>query len=139
MVENPSDEVIRDVLSQYQRVAVVGLSDKPNRPSFGIASYLHGHGYTVLPVNPVIDYWQGIPATPSAAKAPGPVEIVDVLRRAEDVPPVVDNAIAAGAKVVWLQLGVVNEEAASRARDAGLIVVQDRCIMVEHQRLLGVG
>lgn len=135
-VANPPDEEIRRILQEYRRVAVVGLSDKPNRPSYGVAAYLQTAGYDITPVNPQITASLGVPALPSLADVPPPVEIVDVFRRSEDVPPVAEAAIAAGAKVLWLQLGIVNEEAAARARDAGLVVVQDRCIYVEHRRLL---
>jgi hypothetical protein len=134
---NPPDEVIRDLLTRYRWIAVVGLSDRPDRPSYGVARYLQGAGYEITPVNPMIQETLGKRALASLKEVPPPVEIVDVFRRAEDVPPVVDDAIAAGAKVLWLQLGIVNEAAAERARQAGMTVVQDRCLKVEHQRLLG--
>ena len=137
MAENPPDSVIRDILTRYRRIAVVGLSDRPDRPSYGVAEYLQGVGYDITPVNPTIQETLGLRAVPSLDKVMPPVEIVDVFRRAEDVPPVVEDAIAAGAKVVWLQLGIVNEAAAQRARAAGLTVVQDRCLKVERRRLLG--
>jgi uncharacterized protein len=138
MVQNPGDDEIRDILRRYRKVAVVGLSDKPNRPSHGVAAYLQRAGYDITPVNPTIEKALGVAATDSLAQVEQPVEIVDVFRRAEDVPPVVDDAIAAGAKVVWLQLGIVHEEATEKARAAGITVVQDRCIKVEHARLLGM-
>jgi hypothetical protein len=134
---NPPDEVIRDLLTRYRRIALVGLSNRPDRPSYGVASYLQDAGYEITPVNPTIQETLGKRALPSLKEVPPPVEIVDVFRRAEDVPPVVDDAIAAGAKVLWLQLGIVNEAAAERARQAGMTVVQDRCLKVEHGRLLG--
>lgn len=137
MTANPSDAEITRLLHEYRRIAVVGLSDKPNRPSHGVAAYMRNAGYDVVPVNPTIDEALGIPAVSSLQDLPPPVEIVDVFRRSEDVPPVVDDAIAAGAKVIWLQLGIVNEAAAERARAAGITVVQDRCLKVEHHRLLG--
>jgi hypothetical protein len=133
---NPPDEVIRDLLTRYRRIAVVGLSDRPDRPSYGVARYLQDAGYEITPVNPTIQETLGKRALASLKAVPPPVEIVDVFRRAEDVPPVVDDAIAAGAKVLWLQLGIVNEAAAERARQAGMTVVQDRCLKVEHHRLL---
>ncbi|HEX2032641.1 MAG TPA: CoA-binding protein [Chloroflexota bacterium] len=136
-VQNPPDEVIRSILEQYRHVAVVGLSDQPDRPSYGVAAYLQRAGYTITPVNPTIRQTLGVAAVPSLEEAPPPLEIVDVFRRPEHVPGVVDQAIALGAKVVWLQLGIVNEAAAATARAAGLTVVQDRCIFREHQRLLG--
>ena len=136
MPQNPSDAEVRDLLQRYRRVAVVGLSDKPDRPSHGVAAYLQRAGYDITPVNPTVDEVLGVKAVDSLAEVSQPVEIVDVFRRAEDVPPVVDEAIAAGAKVVWLQLGIVNEEAAAKAREAGLAVIQDRCLKVEHARLM---
>jgi predicted CoA-binding protein len=134
---NPPDDAIRDILIRYRRIAVVGLSDKPERPSYGVAAYLQRAGYHITPVNPTVEETLGLTAVDSLAEVPPPVEIVDVFRRSEDVPPVVEDAIAAGAKVVWLQLGIVNEAAAERARQAGLTVIQDRCLKVEHARLLG--
>jgi predicted CoA-binding protein len=134
---NPSDAEIGDLLRRYRRVAVVGLSNKPDRPSHGVAAYLKRVGYDIVPVNPTIEAALGLPAVPSVRDVTPPAEIVDVFRRPEDVPSVVDDAIAAGAKVLWLQLGIVNEPAAEKARAAGLTVVQDRCLKVEHARLLG--
>jgi uncharacterized protein len=135
-MENPSDAEIRDLLIRYRRIAVVGLSDKPDRPSHGVAAYLQRVGYDVTPVNPTIREALGVAAVPSLREAPQPVEIVDVFRRPEDVPPVADDAIAAGAKVLWLQEGIVNEAAAEKARAAGMTVVQDRCMFKEHHRLV---
>jgi hypothetical protein len=117
---------------------VVGLSDRPDRPSYGVAAYLRDAGYDITPVNPQIEEWVGIKALPSVGAVEPPVEIVDVFRRPEHVPQVADEAIAAGAKVLWLQLGIVNEDAARRARAAGITVVQDRCLKVEHSRLIGL-
>ncbi len=136
MVANPSDEELKAILQRYRRVAVVGLSDKPSRPSYGVAAYLLRAGYEIVPVNPTIEATLGRRAVDSVREVPPPVEIVDVFRRPEDVPPVVDDAIAAGAKVLWLQEGIVNEAAAERARQAGLVVVQDRCMAKEHRRLV---
>jgi len=137
MVINPSDSEVRDLLQRYRRIAVVGLSDKPDRPSHGVAAYLQRAGYAITPVNPMIDEALGVRAVASLSEVEQPVEIVDVFRRSEDVPPVVEDAIAAGAKVLWLQLGIVNETAAQRAREAGMTVIQDLCLKVEHARLLG--
>lgn len=136
MIQNPSDDEIRSILHRFRRIAVVGLSDKPNRPSYGVAAYMQRAGYHVTPVNPLIDEALGVHAVDSLREIREPVEIVDVFRRAEDVPPVVDDAIAAGARVVWLQLGIVNETAAQKARAAGITVVQDLCLKVEHARLM---
>ncbi|HEU5317385.1 MAG TPA: CoA-binding protein [Chloroflexota bacterium] len=135
MTPNPPDAELRDLLRRYRRIAVVGLSDRPDRPSYGVAEYLQHAGYDITPVNPTIEETLGLKAVDSLQEVAPPVEIVDVFRRAADVPPVVDDAIAVGAKVVWLQLGIVNEEAAARAREAGLVVVQDACLKVEHRRL----
>jgi predicted CoA-binding protein len=137
-VDNPSDEEIKHLLQQYRRVAVVGLSDRPDRPSHGVAAYLQRVGYEIMPVNPTISAALGVPAVPDLQAVPPPVEIVDVFRRPEDVPPVAEGAIRSGARVLWLQEGIVNEEAAAQARAAGLTVVQDRCMMKEHRRLLGI-
>ena len=135
MSPNPSDAEIKALLTRHRRIAVVGLSDRPDRPSYGVAEYLRAAGYEIAPVNPQIDSWEGLEAVDTLQELPPPVEIVDVFRRAESVPEVVDDAIAAGAKVVWLQLGIVNEAAAQKARDAGLTVIQDLCLKVEHRRL----
>jgi len=137
MVSNPSDAEVRDLLQRYRRIAVVGLSDKPDRPSHGVAAYLQRAGYDITPVNPMIDEALGVRAVDALSQIEQPVEIVDVFRRSEDVPPVVEAAIAAGAKVLWLQLGIVNETAAQRAREAGMTVIQDLCLKVEHARVLG--
>ena len=135
MTPNPPDAEIKQLLERYRRIAVVGLSDRPDRPSFGVAEYLKNAGYEITPVNPQIESWEGIPAADTLGELNPPTEIVDVFRRPEHVPEVVDDAIAAGAKVIWLQLGIVNESAAQKARDAGLTVIQDLCLKVEHRRL----
>lgn len=128
---------LRTLLQTARRIAVVGLSDKPDRPSYGVAQYLQRHGYTIIPVNPALQSVLGEQAYPDLASIPEPVDIVNIFRRPADVGPVVDAAIATGAPAVWLQLGIVNEAAAQRAREAGLTVVMDRCIKIEHARLLG--
>ncbi len=124
---------IEAILSRH-RVAVVGLSSDPSRDSFRIALYLQRHGYHVTPVNPNETKVLGEQAYSSLQDMPEPPEVVDVFRRSEFVAATVDDAIAAGAKAIWLQLGVIDYEAARKAREAGLIVVMDRCIMVEHSR-----
>jgi hypothetical protein len=130
---------IRSILKSYRHIAVVGISDKPDRPSNAVARYLIRAGYTIYPVNPSIDEVLGLECWPSLSAIPDEirklVEIVDIFRKPVDVPPVVDEAIAIGAKVVWMQLGISNEAAADKARIAGLEVVQDRCIAIEHQNL----
>lgn len=126
-------EIIRDA----KRVAVVGVSSRPDRPSNEVAQYLIDHGFEVYLVNPAESEIFGRPVYDSVRDLPVTVDIVDIFRRPGDVPPVVDDAIAAGAKVVWMQLEIVNEEAAATARAAGLEVVMDRCTKIEHMRLRG--
>lgn len=131
----PSDERMRQVLEDAKRIAVVGLSNKPERASYQVAAYLQSKGYEIIPVNPTIDEVLGQKAVPSLKDIEGEVDIVDVFRRSEEVPAVVDEAIAIGAKALWLQLGVIHEEAAQKAEDHGMDVIMDRCIKVEHARL----
>jgi len=123
-------------LKNSKTIAVVGISDKPDRPSFGVASYLLDHGYTIVPVNPNLSEWRGIQAYGSLSGIPSDVrvDVVDIFRKREDVAPIVEEAIKIGAKVVWMQLGIVNEEAAKKARGAGLEVVMDRCMKIEHMK-----
>ncbi|OQA42013.1 MAG: hypothetical protein BWY52_02364 [Chloroflexi bacterium ADurb.Bin325] len=130
------DREIRQLLETSRIVAVVGLSDKPDRASYQVAAYLQRNGYRIIPVNPNVGEALGEKSYPSVDAIPEPVDIVDIFRRAEAVGPVVEEAIAAGARAVWMQLGIVNEEAAEAADAAGLQVVMDRCIQIEHARLL---
>ena len=127
---------IKTLLAAGKTIAVVGLSPKESRPSYMVARYLIGVGYTVIPVNPGQEKILGLDCYPNLASIPGPVDIVDIFRRSEDVPPIVDEAIAIGAKAVWMQEGVINEAAAAKARAAGLIVVMDRCLKIVHANLL---
>lgn len=122
----------KEILRKYRKIAVVGISNDRTRASNGVSRYMLGQGYDIIPVNPQIAEFEGIPAVPDLASAPDDVEIVNIFRRPEHVPELVEHAIAKGAKVVWMQLGVANEEAARRAREAGLEVVMDRCILQEH-------
>lgn len=126
-----------EILRKSKRIAVVGLSDKPERPSYDVASYLAAHGYVIIPVNPMISEWKGIKAYASLSDIPRDerVDVVDIFRKSEDVPPIVEEAIKIGAKAVWMQLGIANEAAAERAREAGLSVVMDKCMKIEHARL----
>ncbi len=133
---NPDDAELRAILQRMRRVAVVGISDKEDRASHGIARYLIGRGLDVVGVNPALREVLGRPVYPTVAEVPGEIDVVDIFRRSESVPPIVDEAIAKGARVIWMQLGVVNEEAAAKARAAGLTVVMDRCIYQECLRLL---
>jgi len=123
------------ILRECRTVAVVGVSPDSERPSHSVASYLSEHGYNVIPVNPRVKQVLGKVSYPDLSSIPEPVEVVDIFRRSEDVMPIVDEAIRIGAKVVWMQEGVVNEEAAAKARDAGLLVVMDKCMRKEHLRL----
>jgi predicted CoA-binding protein len=125
-------DVAARILRDFRRVAVVGISDRPERDSHRVAAYLQRAGYTVVPVNPNVTQVLGGRCWPSLEAAPGPIEVVDVFRRSELVGPVVDAAIAIGAKAVWMQDGVVNETAAAKARAAGLLVVMDRCMLRDH-------
>ena len=136
---NPEDSEIKEILSQYKVVAVVGLSDDPSKDSNSVAQYLIHHGYTVVPVNPTKETVLGLKSYPNLTSIPFPVDIVDIFRKPADVPPVVDEAIAIGAKVVWMQLGIAHNEAAQKAKNAGLKVVQSKCIKVEHTRYFGTG
>ncbi|MFQ5886632.1 MAG: CoA-binding protein [Anaerolineae bacterium] len=135
-MKNPTDEEIKEILKRAKNIAVMGLSDKPGRDSHRVAAYLKTRGYKIFPVNPTIEETLGERSYPRLEDIPEPIDVVDIFRAPEHVPPIVESAIAMGAKVVWMQLGVVNEEAAERARDAGLTVVMDRCMMQEHRRLL---
>jgi uncharacterized protein len=125
---------IEHILSTMKNVAVVGISADPSRPSNEVAGYLIRQGFNVSLVNPTIDTLFDRPVYPDLASVPGPVEVVDVFRRSEEAGAVVDQAIAVGAKAVWLQEGVVDEAAAERARSAGLTVVMDRCMLKEHAK-----
>jgi len=123
------------ILNNYHIIAMVGLSPDPNRPSHRVAKYLINHGYKVIPVNPDTQEILGTRSYSNMSSIPEPIEIVDIFRRSEEVMPIVDEAIKIGAKVVWMQEGVINEEAALKAQDAGLLVVMDRCMLKEHKRL----
>lgn len=129
-----SSDPITTLLERYKTLAVVGLSSKTARPSFGVAAYMKVHGYRIVPVNPNETFVLGEKAYRSLDEVPEPVDVVVVFRRSEYVPDVVEGAIRKGAKVVWMQEGVMHEDAARRAREAGLAVIQDRCILKEHAR-----
>ena len=129
-----SADPIFDILTKYKTIAVVGLSSNPARPSHGVTEYMQSSGYHIIPVNPNETDVLGEPSYASLDEVPQKIEIVDIFRRPEEVPPVVDAAIRVGAKVVWMQLGIVNEAAAEKARAAGITVVMDACIFVEHKK-----
>lgn len=131
------DDQLRQILQQTRVIAVVGLSNNPARPSYGVTRYMQAQGYTIVPINPELSEVFGERAYPDLLSVPFAIDLVDVFRRSELVGPHVDEAIQKGVKTVWMQLGVRNEQAAQRAREAGLDVVMDRCILVEHRRLLG--
>jgi hypothetical protein len=132
----PTDAELIDLLTRVKTIAVVGWSPKPDRPSHGVAAFLKRRGYRVVPVNPGQAGQTALGETVVATLAEaGPVDMVDIFRRSEEAGAVVDQAIAAGAKAVWLQLGVIDEAAADRARQAGLAVVMDRCPAIEIPRL----
>ena len=128
-------ETIARILKESKTIAVVGLSEKPDRASYGVASYLAGKGYKIIPVNPNITEWEGMKAYPDLRSVPGKIDVVDIFRRSEFVMPVVEEAIAVKAKAVWMQLGVINTEAAAKAEKAGLLVVMDRCMKIEHAKM----
>jgi predicted CoA-binding protein len=131
-----ADRDIRDLLVASHTIAVVGLSDNPSRTSYRVSRYMQDQGYSIIPVNPGIAGSLGIPAVPDLKSISETVDIVNIFRRPEFVPDIVEAAIAINAKAVWMQLGIAHEAAARRASDAGLQVVMDQCIMVEHSRLL---
>jgi hypothetical protein len=130
------DRQIADILRAAKTIAVVGLSNRPWRPSFGVAEYMKRQGYTIIPVNPNIEETLGRQAYQRLAGVPGKIDIVNVFRRSEFVGPIVEDAIRLGAGCLWLQEGVVDYAAAQRAEAAGIAVVMDRCILKEHARLL---
>jgi hypothetical protein len=140
MADDTDAAALRRILSRCRRIAVVGVSAEWHRPSYFVAKYLLEHGYTMIPINPKYAEVLGQrcwPSVTAAAAAGVTIDLVDCFRRAEDIGPIADEAIAAGAKCLWLQLGVVNEAAAAKARAAGLEVVMDRCVKIEHGRLFG--
>ncbi|GAB4169515.1 MAG: CoA-binding protein [Roseiflexaceae bacterium] len=126
-----------DILRQARSIAMVGLSGNPYRPSHFVAIYLLAEGYNIIPVNPREKQILGRTCYPSLRDIPEPVDVVDIFRDPSAVPPLVEEAIAIGAKVIWMQLGVINEQAAVRAHEAGLKVVMDACMKIEHARFFG--
>ncbi len=134
---NPDVNTLRRILRDNHTIAVVGLSANWWRPSYFAAKYMQDHGYRVIPVNPAYESVLGEKCYASLRDVPDKIDIVDCFRRSEDIPPIADDAIAIGAKVLWMQIGVINEAAAAKAREAGLDVVADRCVKIEHARLFG--
>jgi predicted CoA-binding protein len=131
---NMTGKEIRDILDRYRTVAVVGLSDKPEKDSYRVAKYLKDHGYRIIPVNPLIKEILGEKSYPDLKSVPLKVDIVNIFRRPEAIPGIVDDAVEIGAKVVWMQDGLVHNKAAGKARRAGLEVVQSKCIMRQHYK-----
>ena len=123
---------VKEILERYRIIAVVGLSSQTWRPSYSVSQYMQSAGYRIIPVNPNESLVLGEKAYPSLDDVPEPIEIVDIFRRPEYVPDIVEAAIRRNARVIWMQLGVANQDAAARARDAGLEVVMDQCILQEH-------
>src|SRR5215213_9127613 len=132
-----NDQMMKEILLSAKTIASVGLSSNTEKESYWIVSYLKAQGYHVIPVNPTANEILGEKAYPDLTSVPEKIDVVQVFRKPEDVPPVVDDAIRAGAKVVWMQEGIVNEEAAQKARAAGLQVVMDACMRAAHRRLVG--
>ncbi|MFZ4288257.1 CoA-binding protein [Variovorax sp. HJSM1_2] len=146
MPSNHPDSVaqtMRQIFQQTRSIAVVGLSPKPHRDSFSVSASMQRHGFRIVPVNPNATQILGEPAYATLAAAAAAqtqaIDLVNCFRNSADIPPIVDQAIAIGAKAIWLQLGIVHEEAAAKAEAAGLLVVQNRCIMVEYARLSAQG
>lgn len=127
-------ETVKKILEDYHTIAVVGISDKPERPSFRVASYLQDRGYRIVPVNPRLTEVLGEEAYPDLLSIPFEIDVVDIFRKSENVPPIVDSAIEKGARAVWMQEGVINEESALKAKKTGLDVIMDLCMLKEHQK-----
>jgi hypothetical protein len=134
---NPDDEAIRELLARARRIAVVGLSPKPHRDSNRVARYMLDRGYEIVPVYPREERILGRQVYRRLQDIPGPVDLVDVFRRSEELHKVFDDGLAAGAPAFWLQYGCIDEDGARRAAAAGAVVVMDRCLMVDHAHLLG--
>ncbi len=137
MSDNTDINTLRRILKQTRTLAIVGLSANWYRPSFFAAKYMQEHGYRIIPVNPAYEEVLGEKCYPSLKEIPEQIDMVDCFSKSEDIEPIAKQAIEIGAKVLWMQLGVMNENAARMARDAGLEVVQDRCVKIEHGRLFG--
>lgn len=135
--ENASSEEIRQLLQSTRTIAVVGLSDKPERDSYHVADYMQQHGYRIIPVNPAVSQVLGERSYPRLEDVPDKIDLVDIFRKPEAVPEIVASAIAVGAKAVWMQLGIIHNAAADQARAAGLRVVMNKCLLIEHRRYFG--
>ena len=133
------EQLIEKLLDESKTIAVVGFSSSPSKAGYYVPAYLQNQGYRIIPVNPFLQEGLGEPAYPTLEDIPRPVDLVLIFQRSENVPPFVDQAIAIGAKGVWMQSGIANSKAAAKARAAGLDVVQNRCMMVEHRYKAGRG
>jgi uncharacterized protein len=131
---NTSSDPLTQLLRESKTIAVVGLSSNPRRPSHEVAAYLQSVGYKIIPVNPNESEVLGQKSYPRLEDVPEPIDIVDVFRRPEEVPPIADSAIAIHARALWLQQGITNAQAAAKASNAGLLVVEDACLFVEHKK-----
>lgn len=136
---NPPDAEIESILRGSRTIAIVGISDNPERDSNRVGRYLKEHGYEVIPVNPLKREILGEKCYPDLKSIPKPVDVVDIFRNIDAIPGIVDEAIRVGAKAVWMQLGLAHHESAERAREAGLAVVQSKCMKIEHARVFGGG
>jgi len=136
LIENPTPDRIKKILTDSKVIAVVGLSPKEDRASNEVARYLQSQGYTIIPVNPGHEEILGEKSYPSLAEIPTKVDIVDIFRRPEQVGPIIDEATKIGSPVVWLQLGIRNDDEAQKVLDAGKTVIQDKCILIEHKSLM---
>ena len=135
-LDNADDPEIKDILDKYSHIAIIGLSNNGEKPSYQVAKYLKEHNYIIYPVNPRYENILGERCYPNLFTIPDPIEIVDIFRKPAAIPEIVEDAIKCRAKVIWMQLGIVNNQAAQRAREAGLKVVMSKCMMVEHKRLI---
>ena len=135
MYSNPSTDEMRTILRDSKSIAVVGISERETRVSKYVSEYMQREGYTIYPVNPNLDTWNGVKVYDSVVDLPEKVDIVDVFRRSSQILPLAGDVVEAGAKVMWLQQGIVNQEAAEIVSDAGIKVIMDSCIMVEHKSM----
>jgi len=135
MFKNPSDEERRALLRAVKTIAVVGLSPNPSRPSYGVSRSMQGFGYSVIPVHPTAREVLGARAYRHLSEVPGPIDLVNVFRRAQFIGPIVEDCLALGVKAIWIQEGIINEAAALHAREGGMMVVMDRCIYRDYLQL----
>lgn len=134
--QEPTDQELRNILRDAKKIAVVGISNKPDRPSYQVAKYMKEAGYEIIPINPTIDEVFGVKSVKTLTELEEDVDIINVFRRSEETVPVAEAAVKTKAKVLWLQLGIFNEEAAKIAMSNGMKVVMDHCIKIDHARLM---